>query len=185
MTVCFAERLACMEKLRRLLGLPVLEIEHGTTLGEVQEVILNVEQATVAGIIVAESTWFSHVRGIDFADLHGLGRDAVTVRDAAAVHDFSANLGALGAHKLLALCDKQIFTETGEYIGVIADVICDPVTGEIRFYELSDGFISDFLSGHCRIPLPPVQVVGEDRLIVPASTAKLVKTANHDPGGVV
>ncbi|HWQ62142.1 MAG TPA: PRC-barrel domain-containing protein [Negativicutes bacterium] len=185
MTVCFAERLARMDKLRRLLGLPVLELEHGTRLGEVQEVVLNVEQAAVAGVVIAEPTWFSHVRGITFADLHGIGRDALTVRDAGAVRDFTAALGAFGAQKLQALCDRQIFTEDGEYLGVLADVVCVPETGEIRFYELSDGFITDFLNGRSSMPLPPVQVVGEDRLIVPAAMAKLLQAANHDPGGVV
>lgn len=174
-----------MEKLRRLLGLPVLEIAHGTKLGEVQEVVLNVELAAFAGVVVAEPTWFSHVRGIAFADLHGIGRDAVTVRDAAAVRDFSATVAAVGAQKLRALCDKQIFTESGEYLGIVADVACDPETGEIRFYELSDGFVTDFLYGRSSMPLPPAQVVGEDRLIVPAAMARLLQAANHVPGGVV
>jgi uncharacterized protein YrrD len=174
-----------MQKLRSLLGLPVLELEHGTRIGEVQEVVLNVEQAAVSGVIVAEPTWFSHERGIAFADLYGIGRDAVTVRNAGAVRDFSAALAAFGAYKLQALCDKQIYTETGDYLGAVADVACDPATGDIRFYELSDGFITDFLRGRSVMPLPPAQVVGEDRLIVPEAMAKLLRTANHEPGGVV
>ena len=174
-----------MDKLRRLLGLPVLEIEHGTRLGKVQEVVLNVEQAAVAGVVIAEPTWFSHERGIAFADLHGIGRDAVTVRDAGAVRDFSAVVGAFGAYKLQALCDKQIYTETGDYLGVVADVACNPETGEIRFYELSDGCITDFLRGRSVMPLPPAQVVGEDRLIVPEAMVKVLKAAIHEPGGVV
>jgi uncharacterized protein YrrD len=174
-----------MQKLRRLLGLPVLEIEHGAQIGEVQEVVLNVDQAAVAGVIIAEPTWFSHERGVAFADLHSMGRDAVTVRNAGAVRDFSADLGAAGTYKLQALCDKQIYTEDGEYLGMLTDVACDTTTGEIRSYELSDGFITDFLSGRLVMPLPPAQTVGEDRLIVPASMAKLLKAANHDPGGVV
>jgi Uncharacterized protein conserved in bacteria len=174
-----------MQKLRRLLGLPVLEIEHGTQIGEVQEVVLNVEQAAVAGVVIAEPGWFSDERGIAFGDLHSIGRDAVTVKSAAVVRKFSATLEAAGVHKLQALCDKQIYTESGDYLGVMTDVAYDPETGEIRFYELSDGFITDFLSGRLVMPLPPAQIVGEDRLIVPAAMAGLLQTANHDPGGVV
>ncbi len=174
-----------MQKLRRLLGLPVLETEHGTQIGEVQEVVVNVDAAAVAGVIVAEPTWFSHERGVAFGDLHSLGRDAVTVRDAGTVRDFSAELGSAGTYKLQTLFDKQIYTEDGEYLGVLTDVTCDRTTGEIRFYELSGGFITDFISGRLIMPLPPAQTVGEDRLIVPASMAKLLQAANQDPGGVV
>lgn len=174
-----------MLKLRSLLGLPVLEIERGTRIGEVREVVLNVEQASVAGVVIAEPTWLSHERGISFADLYGIGRDALTVRDADAVRDFSAVLGGMGVYTLQALCDKQIYTETGDYLGVVADVACEQATGEIRFYELSDGFITDFLRGRSVMPLPPVQVVGEGRLIVPEAMAKTLKAAINEPGGVV
>ncbi len=172
-----------MQKLRRLLGLPVLEIEQGTQIGEVQEVVLNIEQAAVIGMVIAEPTWFSHERGIFFVDLYSIGRDAVTVRSAAAVKDFSVAITASGVHKLSALCDKEIYTETGDYLGVMTDVTWEPATGEIRFYELSDGFITDFLSGRLTMPLPPAQVVGKDRLIVPEAMIDLLQTANHDPGG--
>jgi uncharacterized protein YrrD len=174
-----------MHKLRRLLGLPVLEIEHGTQIGEVREVVLDIGQAAVAGVVIAEPTWFSHERGILFGDLYGIGRDAVMIRDTSAVRDLSAAVAAPGVQKLSALCDKQVYTETGDYLGVLTDAVCDPDTGEIRFYELSDGFITDFLSGRLIMPLPPSQVVSENKLIVPEAMHKLLQAENHDSGGVV
>lgn len=173
-----------MQKLRSLLGLPVLEIAHGAQIAEVKEVALDLERAAVVGIVVAGATWFSEERGIMFPDLHGLGRDAVTVKSAAAVRPFSDVLATPGVVRLMTVCDKPIFTEMGEYLGVVTDIVCEPATGEVRFYELSDGLITDLLRGRLTMPLPSAQSVGEDRLIVPDATAKLLQTANHDPGGV-
>lgn len=174
-----------MQKLRGLLGLPVLELGHGTQIGEVQEVVLDLERAVVVGVVVVDATWFSGERGILFADLHGLGRDAVTVKSTSAVRDFAAVLAAPEAVRLGAVCDKPVYTEAGEYLGVATDVVCDPGTGEIRFYELSDGLITDLLKGRLAMPLPPAQSVGAERLIVPESAAKLLQAANDVSGGVV
>lgn len=42
-----------MQKLRDLLGLPILETETGIQIGEVREVVLDIEMASVIGIMIA------------------------------------------------------------------------------------------------------------------------------------
>lgn len=173
-----------MQKLRSLLGLPVLEIDSGTQIGEVLEVVLSIERAAFVGLVIGGSSWFGQERGILFADIYAIGRDAVTVRSAEAVQDFAAILAADGVGKLAVLCDKPVYSETGDFLGRVADVLSDADTGEVRFYELSDGLITDLLSGRRLMPLPVAQVTNEDRLIVPEAMASLLP-ADHDSGGVV
>lgn len=174
-----------MHKLRGLLGLPVLEIEGGIQIGEVQEVVVSIERAAFIGLVIGGSSWFNQARGILFADLHGIGRDAVTVRSAEAVADFTAVLAAGDAVKLLALCDKPVYSETGDFLGRVVDLAFDAVTGEVRFYELSDGLITDLMSGRRLMPLPVAQVLNEDRLIVPAAMAETLQAVDQDAGGVM
>ena len=42
-----------MHKLRHWIGLPVLEMENGTQIGEVREVVLNLDQAIVCGVMLS------------------------------------------------------------------------------------------------------------------------------------
>lgn len=168
-----------MYKLRQLIGLPVLEIESGTQIGEVQEVVLNIGQAIVLGVIITGATWFSNDQGILFSDFHGIGRDALTIRSPEAVTDLADTLSSHNFCRLQELCDKAVYTEAGNYLGLVVDVIYQPDTGEIRFYELSDGLITDLIQGRLVMPLPQAQVLSEERVIVPDAMSKLLHAAKE------
>ena len=163
-----------MHKLRDLLGLPVLEIETGTQIGEVQGVVVDLEMASVLVLILSGAHWFADSQGILIQDVFNLGRDAVTVRNREAVKSYEPIVTSSCTYELKYLLDKPVFTEGGLNVGVLADVIYEAGTGEIKGYEISDGIITDFLHGRMIMPLPHAQVVGEDKLIIPEAMAKLL-----------
>lgn len=168
-----------MYTLRNLLGLQVLEVETGTQIGEVQEVVLDIEGAVVLGIIITNADWFNEDQGIAFEDLFSIGRDAVMVRTRAVVREAALFVRQNNYYHFCDLFEKQIFTETGLQLGVLVDVAFDGTTGEIKGYQLSDGIVSDLLYGRMVMPLPQVQVVGQEKLIVPESMAKLLQNDVH------
>jgi uncharacterized protein YrrD len=156
-----------MKKMRSLIGLPVLETESGQQIGEVQEVLVN-----VAGAVVQEVD-ISADKAISFEKVQCAGPDAVMISNRTMLID-RQETPLEDCHCLTKLCGKTVFTECGLQLGIISDLVYNECTGEVTGYELSDGLISDFLSGLKVMPLPEIQVVGEDRLIVPERMAKLV-----------
>lgn len=166
-----------MYKIKELLGLPVLEMVSGKQLGEVRDVILDTERATIRGFLVSLSGWLPAVRGVAFTNVASIGRDAVMVRSDAALTDPASIPGSTAAQPLGALMDKSLYSETGQLLGVLVDVFFDAVTGEIKGYEVSDSLLEDLLSGRMIMPLPQVQVVGEGMIIVPETAAKLLHHA--------
>ena len=167
-----------MQKIKDLLGLPVLETESGTQIGEVKEVIIDLDQAAVRGIIVANANWFTCEQGIEFNDLSSIGRDAVMVRSEAVVQAAAvfAETADNQVYRLDELADKPIYTESGLQLGMLVDLGFEPVTGEIKAYHVSDGVITDLIYGRMSLPLPQAQVVGQDKVIVPEAMAKLLHT---------
>lgn len=166
-----------MQKIKDLLGLPVLETESGTQIGEVQEVIIDIDQAMVRGIIIANANWFTSEQGIKFGDLSSIGRDAVMVRSEAVVQAVDVFISATDkVYRLKELLDKHIYTESGLQLGMLVDLGFEPATGEIKAYRVSDGVITDLLYGRMSLPLPQAQIVGQDKVIVPESMAKLLHT---------
>ncbi|GBG55060.1 hypothetical protein SPFL3102_01068 [Sporomusaceae bacterium FL31] len=166
-----------MQKIRDLLGLPVLETKNGTQIGEVQEVIVDIDQASVRGIIIANANWFTSEQGIAFNNLHSIGRDAVMVRDAEVIQGVSEFISSDSkVYRLNELLDKHIFTESGLQLGALVDLGFESVTGEIKAYHVSDGVLTDLLYGRMSLPLPQAQIVGQDKVIVPESMAKLLHT---------
>ncbi|MDD4599782.1 hypothetical protein SDC9_30285 [bioreactor metagenome] len=163
-----------MQKLSNLIGLPVLETVTGTQIGMVEEVLLDIDQAVICGVLIDSENWFFKAYGIGFEDLFSIGRDAIMVRGSEVIKDL-ADLSALSSiYRLQDLTSKQIFTETGFLLGILMDVVFDVITGEIRAYQVSDSIITDLLYGRQTMPLPQAQVIGPDKVIVPDTMAKLL-----------
>jgi uncharacterized protein YrrD len=163
-----------MQNLRNVLGLPVLETVTGTQIGEVQEVVLDIERAVVIGIVVASANWFTHDQGIAFGDVFSIGRNAVMVRSRKVIRDTAACFPEYGSYHLRELFEKPIFTEAGVQLGILVDITFDDATGEIKEYQISDGLFTDLLYGRMMMPLPRAQVVGQDKLIVPELMTRLL-----------
>lgn len=163
-----------MQKLREIFGLPVLIIGTGTQIGEVKEVIVDLEQAVVRGIVLAGANWFTNDQGILFEDLSRVGSAAVMVRAAYAVRDLTPAMMPGTVYHLNDLLDKPIYTDAGLSLGILVDALFDSATGEIKAYEVSEGLITDLLYGRKVMPLPEAQVVSQELVIVPDTMTNLL-----------
>jgi len=163
-----------MRKLRYIFGLPVLETETGTQIGEITEVIVDIDAAIICGFIIAGGNWFASEKVIAFEDLFSLGRDAMMVRNQQVVRQLDTLVMLNNRYYLRDLFDKQIFTDSGLRLGVLNDILFDHITGEIKWYQVSDSIISDLLYGRMMMPLPQAQTVGQDKVIVPEGIIKLL-----------
>jgi len=165
-----------MQRVRDLLGLPVVEKETGKQLGTIQEIVFNLKQAIVEIMIITDADWFVGRKGIYFEDLFRIGRDAVMVRNRRLVCEVKEEEPLLHPWYVRDLQNKEIITETGLTLGNLADVFYNQVDGEIQRYELSDGIIADLLYGRASIPLPQSQAIGTERVIVPETMADFLVT---------
>lgn len=163
-----------MQKLRYIIGLPVLETETGMQIGEISEVIVDIDAALVCGFIIVGTNWLSSEKIIAFEDSFSLGRDAMMVRNQHVVHQLNTLVMHHNKYYLRDLFDKQIFTDSGLRLGVLNDILFDHITGEIKWYQVSDSIITDLLYGRMMMPLPQAQTVGQDKVIVPEGMIKLL-----------
>jgi len=164
-----------MQKLRYVIGLPVLTTETGTQIGEIAEVIVDIQAAFVCSFIIAGAKWFAADSIIAFEDLSSLGRDAMMVRNRHVLRQLHApQVVHRDKYYLRNLFDKQIFTDSGLRLGVLSDILFDNITGEIKWYQVSDSIITDLLYGRMMMPLPQTQTVGQDKVIVPEGMTKLL-----------
>lgn len=162
-----------MDKISYVLGLPVLEMETGNQIGAVQEVVLDIEQATVEGIILNHSQHEQDTE-IAFQNIYSIGSDAVIVKITAELENADFQSHDTSHHRFSDLCNKKIYTETGLLLGVLVDIFFDNATGELQGFQVSDGIVADMLYGRRMMPLPQAQVIGQDKMIVPDSMMKLI-----------
>lgn len=162
-----------MYRLTELIGLPVLSLNNGQQIGEVQDLVVDISKSTVSGLLIVNETWLSECHTVFFSDIFRIGRDAIMLRDASALQPATA-LEFEDCYRLQELTEKIIYTETGMYLGGLVDIFFQPSTGELTGYEVSDGIIADFLFGRKAMPVPQAQMVHPNRLLVPESMSELL-----------
>ena len=164
-----------MQYLSNLLEIPILALGAGRQIGTVEEVLVSLDTALLEGIVIKNTAWFSDKQHISFAEIHHFGADAITIKRETAAEPFRLEeADRLQVYNLRYLQGKSIVAETGIQLGTLSDILFDSLTGEIKAFEVSDGIISDLLYGRARLPLPPAQLVCDDRMIVPESMVGLL-----------
>lgn len=161
-----------MYRLTELIGRPVLSLADGRHLGEVHDLRVDLGRAAISSLVIDPGGWLPDNQEVVFSDIFRIGADAIMLR----ALDCLRLVGTVGSDVIgvRSLTKKAIYTETGLYLGMLADVYFEMSTGELVGYEISDGIIADFLFGRKALPLPKVQLVDATRLLVPEMTTQLL-----------
>ena len=114
---------------------PVLDVSSASTVGRVDDVIIDPAARRVVGFTIGKASgsgdWLAWDR------MKALGPDAATVDDAGAItaRPDDAHRG-LRAGKILS---GRVLTDQGRELGTLADVDFDPTTGEVLTLHVSSG----------------------------------------------
>lgn len=147
-----------MRRARDIIGLPVLNLKSGDSIGWVQDVVFDPKGQKVNGMILENGHLFHSSKGLPRSAIDAVGKDALIVKDNL-VQEIT---GIKWSEKV----GNQVFTQGGEAKGTIQDVFLDDSAASIVGFEVSDGFFSDVLQGRGAILQENVMVDGKDVLIV-------------------
>ncbi|GAA4705584.1 PRC-barrel domain-containing protein [Brevibacillus fulvus] len=159
-----------MHKALDVIGLPIICLQTGETIGSVRDILCDLEWH-VLGIVLSESNWFQSGTFIPVEHIHAVGEDFLTVAGKDTISSLQqiaeATVGLVcGKNKLKG---KSVITEDGKFLGKIEDVYFSTNWEKLVAYELSNGWIADVTSGRKRLSAPASLVFGEENLIVPNS----------------
>ena len=172
-----------MIRAKDLCGRPVVDVDAAEKIGDLDEIILELDTRRVAGLMVSQGP--SLIRGerlfLPAETLHRIGPDAITVRRPIEIAHQVAYLASLPRPSQLV--GRKIVTESGRYVGAVADVLIDgddctllgfafggAIGGvgallgrgrsQVRDYVRAD---SDFRVGHTLIVVPDEAVVRREK----------------------
>jgi uncharacterized protein YrrD len=160
-----------MRKVRDLVGLPVVELETGETVGEVRDVMFTGE-GTFHSLLLERGGLLSAARILGKGQIHSLGEDAVTVLNRAVIETFRDETGTVRGllEGDVHLVGKDVLTQNGNLLGRVEDVYVDNELYTIVGYEVSEGFLTDLKEGRKVLRAHPDFMVGGDTLLVPEDT---------------
>ncbi|ODA41753.1 PRC-barrel domain-containing protein [Desulfosporosinus sp. BG] len=147
-----------MRRTREIIGLPVLDLKSGDSIGWVQDLILDNDRDEVVGILLEGGRFFQSSKGIPRQAIVAIGKDAITVKEKTIVE--------LKGTRWSDKVGNEVYTQGGDARGTIEDVFLDDSVEEIVGFEVSDGLFADLLHGRGTILRPHVMINGKDILIV-------------------
>jgi uncharacterized protein YrrD len=151
-----------MKKSRDVVGLPVIELKEGKSLGKVHSLVVNPESRRVEALEVGERTLLkTRTELIPFGKLRSVGTDAVTLQDVDVLLPTENGPEAEETAER-RLIGSRMVTEDGTLAGTIEDFSFDPANGTL---------VELFVSGeknktYFALPLDAVHNFGRDFVIV-------------------
>lgn len=168
------ETSALLLRARELTGRPVVTL-GGEFEAEIKDVVFESDGGRIAGFTLRNQGLFSRARkdALPWEAVHGVGRDAVMIRDVAQLVPV-ADLAPRKAARRSNVLEDRVLTDSGRDLGTVVDVVLQGGAGlDVVGYEVEAG---EALGTGRRvfIPLPDTVSVSGENLIVPASAADFV-----------
>jgi uncharacterized protein YrrD len=151
-----------------LRGKTIISMDNGEKIGEVEDVYIDPQDLSIAGLAVSQGGFFD--RDTQIVPGHNIdkwGKDAVLVRNAGVLRptaDVPERDGWLSAHdKINGL---SLVNTRGERIGRINDLLLDN-NGKIVAYQVSEGSGQSAFGGQTKeIPASKTTALGKDVAII-------------------
>jgi uncharacterized protein YrrD len=159
------------KKATQIIGLPVVTLNRGTKIYDVEDMILDPERRQVLALVVQERAWFHSAKALPFGRIHAIGPDAVIIPDGRVIIDVDRDPVLRRLYNDQIVKGLRVLTEDGRKLGQVADMLLDDKTGEIKGYYVSIGRVLDITQGTRWLPADRVISMGLRVLYVPADVA--------------
>lgn len=171
-----------MVKSRRLLGLPVIDIENGKAVGRVSRLVVDPRARRVMAMVVGTGPWAREEQLLLWNRARGVGSAAVTVNTSQAL----VRAGALPELQPLLrrptrIYGARVLTEDGTYLGNVDELILDAATGQVTQVLLAPTGLGARLRPPLALPADCLVVMGEDA-VVAREGARPVPLRSARPG---
>lgn len=171
-----------MEKrAREIIGLPVVTMNRGTKIYDVEDMVIDPERGQVLALVVQEAAWFHSARALPFGRINVIGHDAVVIPDGRAVIDVNRDPVLKRLYNRHIVRGLRVLTDDGRRLGTVSDMTLDSKTGEIKGYYVSLGFGLTVGQGTRWLPAERIVSVGQRVMFVPADVAELFE---QQSGGI-
>lgn len=169
------------KRAREIIGLPVVTMNRGTKIYDVEDMVLDPERGQVLALVVQEGAWLHSARAIPFGRINVIGPDAVVIPDGRAVIEVGRDPVLKRLYNNQIVRGLRVLTDDGRRLGTVADMSLDAKTGEVKGYYVSLGVGLTVGQGTRWLPAERIISVGQRIMFVPADVAELFE---QQSGGI-
>ncbi|MGE5677509.1 MAG: PRC-barrel domain-containing protein [Pseudomonadota bacterium] len=135
-------------RINDIIDLPVVDSTSARRICTIRDVIIDLRENRVYALVCKERFFRRYMEAIAFRNVSVITQNSVAVKgitDRLNVRELNMKRRRFQSFNLIL--GKLVLGTHGEILGVIRDLLIDIDTGVIRAYELSEGYLDDFLKG--------------------------------------
>ncbi len=155
-----------MLKCNEVIGLPVIDSKQGVKMGAVKDVLFDIKTRKLKGILIEQNGYELKKKVIEKDNILSLGRDAIVVTEHSCIKKMSNGEFKKRFGKKNSVRGYKIFSDSGDELGAVRDILFDFEYGIMEGVEITDGIMQDIIEGRNVIPLIGNVEFGKDQMIV-------------------
>jgi uncharacterized protein YrrD len=164
-----------------LIGLPILTFDSGRKLAHVDDLLVDPERNQVLALLIDGGAFFQSARVIPFGHIQAIGQNAVIVPKSGVIYEVKRLAELQRVLDGRTIKGMRVYSERGDRLGIVGDMIIDDHSGEVLYYEVSGGALGDAMKGKRTIVPDEILNMGELVLYVSQATAARLES---EQGGV-
>jgi len=135
-----------MKKTKEINGLPLIAINGGENLGQIEALVVNPDSKSVEFLLISREKWYQEMRAINYTDVIGIGESAITTQDENNVKPLSLNHSAVELlNKNINVLNAKVMTTKGKIMGSVSEFFVAEDDGKISGYQMAENG-SDFIT---------------------------------------
>lgn len=141
-------------RINDIIDLPVIDIESARRVSTIRDVIIDLRENRIYALICRERFIRRYTEAIAYKNVNLITQNSVGVTgrtERLNIRELCMKQRRFQSYNLIL--GKLVLGTHGEMLGVIRDLLIDTDTGIIKAYELSEGYLDDFLKGRKIISL--------------------------------
>jgi uncharacterized protein YrrD len=158
-----------LQKYSELLNLPVFYASNGEKCGVIKDLLLTSDNSEIKGILVSGSDIDKKAKVVLVEDIISLENAALIIDGPEDVKNLTQKIKDSIAEKLLK---TKVYSNIGDYLGRVKDLLVDFSTLRIEGFILSDGLVQDAIYGKNILPVLGKVEFAEDFMLVEKEAAE-------------
>jgi len=164
-----------------LIGKPIITFDTGRRLASVEDLLVDPERNQVLALLIDSGAVFASAKVVPYGHIKSIGENAIVVPKHDVIYQVSRIPELKRVMDRRTVKGMRVYSETGDRLGTVGDMIIDDQTGEVLYYEVTGGALGDAMKGKRTIVPAEILNMGERVLYIAAATAARLE---QQQGGV-
>lgn len=135
-------------RINDIIDLPVIDSISAKRICTIRDVIINLRESRVYALVCKERLFKRSLEAIPFRNIVAITQDGIGI--VGNINQISLRELSIKHRRFQSystILGKMVISSKGETLGIIRDLLIDTNSGIIKAYELSEGYLDDFLGG--------------------------------------